>query len=41
MGVFAHIVNAEVVADGVEEVVAGVAQRVGDVLLRMCQVLLG
>ena len=38
-GKLAHVVDAEVVADGVEEVVAGIADGGGDVLLRVGQVL--
>ena len=35
MGIFAHLVNAEIVADGIEEVVARVAKRRRDVFLRV------
>ena len=35
MGVFTHLVNTEIVADGVEKVVAGVTKCRGDVLLRV------
>ena len=35
MGVFAHLVNTEIVADGIEEVVAGVAKRRCNILLGM------